>query len=320
MVMPSLVRMIVAFLLLLGSPFGLAEPLSNGRGFDPSSDGPTLKPFAPGVRIDWKARTVEVDAEIALHEGPLELLVCALNTREHESVFVTKARPMHIFQALGLVGFEQGRPARYEKEGDRMLPPSGDRIDILVRFADSGAVRRPEELVRQSADRKSPAALQWVFAGSRLLPDGRFAADGDGTVACVVDFDSALIAVDSSHSSDNELLWLEANPDTLPKRGTPCTLIFSRGDRSASRIEVSVDTEGRLVRNGQPLSVEALARTLRESGTQSVVLLRSVAGVSVETAASVRRKLIAAGVSEERIIDVDLQPVAVPPKQNAGNP
>ncbi len=228
----------------------------NGRGSDRNGvraveraqgdTSATSKPFAPGVRLDWKTRAVEVDAEVALREGPLELLVCSENTREHESVFVTKARPMHIFQALGLLGLEPGRPVRYDKENDRALPPTGDPIDIRIRFADSadGTLRRPEEFLRQTAGRKRPAALKWVFAGSRTLPDGRFTADDEGTIACVVDFDSALIAVDASHSSDNEVLWLEANPESLPKRGTACTLVFSAVRKPPSGIEVEVDGDG----------------------------------------------------------------------------
>lgn len=206
------------------------EPEEIGEVQGPvSGDAEATKTFAPGVRINWNLRRVEIAAEVALREGPLELLLCGVNTREHESVFVTKARPLHVFQAMGLLGLEPGLPPRYDRAADRTLPASGESVDIRIACKDAAHAESsgPEEFLRLTSDREPPPPIRWVFAGSRFLADGRFAADDDGSIACVVDFDSALISVDASHSSDNEVLWLEANTEAIPPRGTACTVLIS---------------------------------------------------------------------------------------------
>ena len=85
---------------------------------DDVSENPPRK-FAQGVWIDWRQATVELDARVVLRTGPLELLACSPRTREHESILVVPARPMHVFQALGLVGLEAGSPLRYDEERGR---------------------------------------------------------------------------------------------------------------------------------------------------------------------------------------------------------
>jgi len=46
----------------------------------------------PGVKINLDEWSVDVDAEVCLHDGLLELILCVDNTKEHESIFSTKAR------------------------------------------------------------------------------------------------------------------------------------------------------------------------------------------------------------------------------------
>lgn len=65
------------------------------------------------------------------------------------------------------------------------------------------------------------------------MEEGRFGADVEGTVVCVVDFDTALIGVGGLHSADDEQLWLRANPKTIPPRGTKCRLIIAAAEASA---------------------------------------------------------------------------------------
>lgn len=195
--------------------------------------------FAPGVRIDWKNRTVAVDARVVLREGPLELLACSPQTREHESILTIAARPLHIFQAMGLIGLEPGAPVAYDRENDEWFPPRGERIRLLITYRErERSVTVPiERWLRQVQTGKPPDAIDWVFSGSRTWPDGRFAADVDGTVACVVDFETALIAVGGLHSADNEFLWLEANSDEIPPIGTRCTLVISSAKGNAKATE-----------------------------------------------------------------------------------
>lgn len=224
-----------------------------------------VKPFAPGIRIDWSNLTVELESEVALREGPLELFACSPRTKEHESVLVIFARPTQIYQALGLVGFTPGSPTRYVEKEDRWEPARGDALDLRVRWLDGDTARfaRPEEWILQSDRDKTstPPALAWVFAGSLTSKEGRFAADMEGTVASVVDFESSLIALSTRHSADNEQLWLVANKDAIPPRGTRCQLLI----RAAARppIRATLRSDGSLSRAEQSIPLAELAAMLR---------------------------------------------------------
>jgi hypothetical protein len=193
------------------------------------------KSFAPGVRIDWKSRMIEVDARVVFRDGPLELFACSPQTREHESVLSVNARPWHIFQAMGLIGLEPGTPVTHNAATDQWHPPRGERIRLAVRYSEGSRLRTvpAERWLRQTESGKTPEGIDWVFAGSRTWSDGRFGADIDGSVACVVDFETALIAVGDLHTADNELLWLEANTAEIPPIGTRCTLLISAGGSGA---------------------------------------------------------------------------------------
>lgn len=260
----------------------------------PAKSAEGVRPFAEGVRIDWPNLTVEVDAEVVLREGPLELFACSPRTKEHESILRVPARPTHIYQALGLIGLVPGRPVRFDEERDRWEPPTGDGLDIRVRYKDDhGRVRieAPETWLSTTGPRAAPLQLPWVFAGSYTLPDGRFAADIEGTLVCLVDFEAALIATAALHSADNEQLWLSANTEKIPPRGTKCTLLI----RSAHRPPVEVDlVDARTVRyKDQSFNTEQIAKLLRpppDDNRPARLVIRPAADVSDEVAAEFVRR------------------------------
>lgn len=280
--------------------------------------------FAPGVRIDWEHRTVEVDAEIVLRRGPLELLACSSHTREHESILVVRARPMNIFQAMGLVGLQPGSPVRYDDEQGRWMAPVGEPVEIKLRYRE-GEVERTVPARKWLMDvqrRRPPERISWVFSGSRAFGNGRFGADLDGTVVCVVDFDTALITVGALHSADNELLWLEANTEAIPPVGTPCTLLI----RSAAErtIEVTVVADGTLRRRDVPVSIPDLARAVqreRRDGAAVTVLLRAVPGVPTAKIQPVVDSLVRAGIDQAsiKIEQESRRPRRVQPPKNRTN-
>ena len=186
------------------------------------------KSFAPGVSIHWDRQAVEVEARVVLRDGPLELLLCTAGSKEHESILATSARPQDIFHAMGLVGLESGKPVRWDESGDKLIPPSGQKLALTVHCrVDAKEEVFPIEKWLMTADNKIPPPLiPWVFSGSQTVADSRFGADVEGTVVCLVDFETALISVAASHSADDEQLWLRANPETIPQRGTKCRLLI----------------------------------------------------------------------------------------------
>ncbi|UCC31049.1 MAG: hypothetical protein JSU86_01990 [Phycisphaerales bacterium] len=280
--------------------------------------------FAPGVRIDWERRVVEVDAEIVLRKGPLELLACSSHTREHESILVVRARPMNIFQAMGLIGLQPGSPVRYDEEQGRWLAPVGEPVEIKVRYREGENVRTVpvRKWLMDVQRRRPPERISWVFSGSQTFENGRFGADVDGTVVCVVDFDTALITVGALHSADNELLWLEANTEAIPPVGTPCTLLI----RSAAErtIEVKVAADGTLRRRDVPVSIPDLARAVRREKRDAAaitVLLQVVPGVPTAKIRPVVDSLVRAGIDRAwiKIEQETRQPRSAKPPKSRTN-
>lgn len=256
--------------------------------------------FAPGVRIYWKARAVEVDAKIALRSGPLELFACSPQTREYESLLVVQARPMHIYQAMGLLGLEPGHPPRFDAKANRSVPAAGVPLSLAVRFG-TGAKARfvdPSALMRATGKKPlSKNALRWVFSGSRTFENGRFGADVDGTVACVVDFDTALITVDALHSADNDKLWLEANTPEIPPIGTSCQLLIM--SKRSSEITVKVSSGGRLSVDGRSVKPADVVKLYREyvwTGPSRPTVVLVPDGAAPDQVKSVSHTLSEAGV------------------------
>ena len=270
---------------------------------------PALRELAPGVRIDWSNAVVELDAKVVLREGTLELLACSPQTREHESILVVSARPVNVFQALGLIGLEPGSPARYDEERERWFEPTGEALEVRVRYANAGEERivPAERWLRQVDGDRPVDKLPWVFAGSRKTSAGRFGADADGTVICVVDFDSALITVGSLHSADNDQLWLRANAKEIPPIGTACTLLV----RSAHRPTVELDlVDEHTVRyKDQSLSAEQLAKMLRpppDDARPGRLYIHPAATVSDEAAKAFAERVIKSGF--EGVVETKRRP------------
>jgi len=206
-----------------------------------SASGPASRPAGrtvplyPGVVINWAERQVELEASVVMRQGPLELFACSPRTREYESILRVRARPWHIYLAMGLIGLRPGHPPYWDAGQKRMVPATGDRVDLFVRYpcpegADSGTAAERTVPIRawmRMRNTKAPMPRRsWVFAGSVRFEDGAFAADVEGTVVTVVDFASALIALSESHTADNASLWLEPDPQRIPPVGTRCTLLI----------------------------------------------------------------------------------------------
>jgi hypothetical protein len=256
--------------------------------------GAKPKEFAQGVRIDWQTRAVEVDAKVVLREGPLELLACSPQTREHESIFSVAARPLHIFQALGLLGMEPGSPVRYDAKLKRQFPPTGEPLEIEVRHERAPKPVPVRDWLKDVELNRPPETVKWVFAGSRILDDGRLAADLDGTIICVVDFETALIAVGAIHTADNQHLWLAANTRAIPPIGTPCTIIIRRA--APAPIEVRLSKDGTFRLAGKPIDVEDLATLANREKPDGRIELCPDGNTPDETVKSAIDSLRAAGV------------------------
>lgn len=232
-----------------------------------STTRPAMVAYQRGIRIDWQNRHVEADGQVILREGPLELFACSPGTREHESIVCIDGNPLHLFQAMGLIGITPGRPSRFDPDSRRYFPASGDPVEIEVRYLLDGRIHieRIERWMRRVGPENKPDArpelepLPWVFAGSYTTSEGVFTAKTEGTVIALVDFSSSLVALPEYHSDSNAELWLAPAAERIPPIGTRCTLIL----RSAP-CRLELDSAGRVRMGGSALSMADVVRSLRE--------------------------------------------------------
>lgn len=198
---------------------------------------PPLREVFPHVRVDAAAGIVEFDGSVPIDahnaETPrvyLEVLACIPDTKEHEALVLTHARPSHVHAALLLCGLEPGTPGRWDWEGTliRAIPPTGPRVRVTAAYEREGRTveaplsawvvdaRSGESLEALSGD----AAL--VFAGSRMSRRGdMYQADGEGCLIGLSTFGGETVAWPNMFNPDSgveEPRWI-AGPAT-PPRGT----------------------------------------------------------------------------------------------------
>jgi hypothetical protein len=186
--------------------------------------------FGPGLRIDYRVPQVEIDAEVILREASLELFLYSKSPtpKEHESILRTRVPSSRIYQALGVAGFVPGQTMRYFPDTDRVRPPSGDPVEVFVRFERDGkSVEEPAtEWMFDVNARTQMRPTHWLFTGSERTEEGQFAADIEGTVITVVDFPSSLLSLPVSHTSSDAQLWLKTNTVRIPPIGTKVVVIL----------------------------------------------------------------------------------------------
>lgn len=206
------------------------EPITTLHEAPTESASPRIVDFQPGIRIDFSIPQVEVEGEVILRRGELELFAYskAPTPKQHETILLLRSKPESIYHALGLIGLKPGHPVSYDWQTQVTTPAAGDPVDVLVRYESDG-----KEIEISACDwmldlkRQRPMARRhWLFAGSTRMEDGQFFADVDGTVVTVVNFNSSLLTLPESHSESNAELWLAANTEAIPAVGTPVTLIL----------------------------------------------------------------------------------------------
>ena len=305
-------------LLTLYLGFGLATAAGDAQPIPlalQTLHSPDAKPFMPGVRINWRNREVEVAGVVVLREGMLELFACSPDTREHESIVRISARPTHVYQALGLLGLEPGSPPRWDPETERGFAATGPRLRLRVRYQRDGRLHTDgihRWMWNIMTDEPAPPT-QWVFSGSLRDDPGRLAADFEGTVVCVVDFQAALISLPQSYSDRNEDLWLRPHAQRIPPLGSPCVLLIQAVPESLRIIRIG--RYGRLTLDGRSVGrVELAAELARDGSTYPELTIEVVADPAALQAdvEAILKNAGRAGVPTERCTATreDLEPAA----------
>jgi len=181
------------------------------------------------LEIEGKKRRVIVSASICLIKGPLEQLLTRKDTKEHEAVLTADIDARTLHKALLLSGAREGSPVKFDPQ---YKPATGQTIKITCEYAQKGKVIsvRAQEWIRD-ANTKKILAHDWVFAGSRLIPNPldenkKIYLANDGDVVCVSNFESALLDLPIKSSKANSELVFEANTERIPPVGTKVSVIF----------------------------------------------------------------------------------------------
>jgi hypothetical protein len=211
--------------------------------------------LSPHVRVDRDRGFVEVDGTIAVdvHGATpkvyLEVLVTTRNTREHEALVVTDAKPEDVHAGLLLLGLQAGAPASFAwtpavgDEPARLVgtPARGDAVRVLVQQAGSEAW---VPLVSWMRSERGAEAVRdtFVFAGSAFRRAGGrevYAATLDGTIVGLTAFGSETVAYAPLHNPEaaaEQPHFLATL--TLPPQGAP---VVVRLVRDASLLPVRSD-------------------------------------------------------------------------------
>jgi hypothetical protein len=182
----------------------------------------------PYITFDVKRKQVRVDCESLAVEAPLEFFCVVVGGSEHETVLRTPAKPSDVHTALLALGLQPGKPVHYDEATKQWTPPKGPPLEIHLEWEKDGkTVSVPAyRTMRDVKTKKEMKPLHWVYTGSRVMEDGVFAADVNGYVVSIVNFEMTLIDIPEIASSSNETLEWERNPDVAPPAHTKVTMVI----------------------------------------------------------------------------------------------
>ncbi|MDQ7013542.1 MAG: YdjY domain-containing protein [Planctomycetota bacterium] len=197
------------------------------------------------MRINLSERLVEFDAAVAVdcHQPQtpdvyLEVLCCTPDTREHEALVVTRARPSTVHAALLAIGATPGAPGSWRAADGKAVPvpPRGTGVRVTFLLDTPGGRTQEIDPATWVVQKGTGQALRevdpdtgWVFAGSRIRRfrgQDVYDADGTGQLIGLHTFGSETLAwtrVESPDATLQEPLWL-ANNALMPPIGTPVTV------------------------------------------------------------------------------------------------
>ncbi len=146
---------------------GLFSGLVRGDEKPPKPAAAKLVPLnkQKTVLLDRKGRRLLLKTKLVLNRGPLEMLLCKAQTKEHESILAIDSDAYVIHAGLLALGAQPGKPVKYEPE---FQPPSGQKMELFVSWQDKKGQRHrvnAKRWIRRAIHRYHGAPLD-------KLPDG----------------------------------------------------------------------------------------------------------------------------------------------------
>lgn len=170
-------------------------------------------------------RRVHLLAEVCLREGPLEVFVCKMNTKEHESILHIDADGREIHFALEAAGAKAGSPVKFVPKYEAA---TGTRIKITLTYREKGKVKTvpASEWIKDKKTGKD-MAHDWVFAGSKLFKDPErpeatpFYMANNGEFISLANFPDSMLDLPVKSPKDAADLIFEINSSRIPPLRTP---------------------------------------------------------------------------------------------------
>lgn len=173
------------------------------------------------VLLETATKTVVVTGWVNQTEGPIEVMVCGLKGKVHESVLVAPVNPLDLQSACILAGMKGGKPMPEFGMG----PPDGSPVDIFVEWEDGGETKRAraETFARHAVTKEPLPDAPWLFTGS-MFKDGEFKAFAEESLVVTYWDPYAILNLASELGRDDEIL--EANPDAIPPYSTSVRILL----------------------------------------------------------------------------------------------
>ncbi len=191
--------------------------------------------------VQGEQRRVIVRAAVCLREGQLEGLLTRKGTKEHEYVLAADVDARKVHSALVAAGARPGTPVQF---APKYVPASGSAIKITLQYPKDGrtVVVPAQQWVREAKTRKD-LAEEWVFGGSRLVPDPE---DKDrpplylanhGDLVCVCNMDTAMLDLPVRSPKKFDERVFNAHTERIPPVGTAVDVVLEpvRGNKDKEK-------------------------------------------------------------------------------------
>ncbi len=212
---------------------GVLASCTAGEEPAPAPKAPAPKapaaPQLPNLRLDLKAKTVEIDGTLCIGEYPLELLACTGTMKDYESMVSSPCKASILHTALLALGLKPR--VRDQKEPGKVLR-EGDPIDVLLRFTRDGkeVTVEPRDAIVNVETKKHIPATPFVFFGSFLFPDPedekKMIYLGDAECWLIGVLGDTASVIDLPREAAGKYGALGIDKAVLPPKGSKITLIM----------------------------------------------------------------------------------------------
>jgi hypothetical protein len=201
---------------------------------DPPEEAPPIpesfKPLNKNKTIffekkDDGTRLVHLLGHVCLREGPLEVLVCKMNSKEHESILHVDADGRDIHLALMAADAKPGSPVKFQP---KFTPATGTTIKITLTYREKGKVKTaPAGSWINDKKTGKDMAYDWVFAGSKLFKDPDnpdrppYYMANNGEFISLANFPDSMLDLPVKSSKDAADLIFDMKTSAIPPLKTP---------------------------------------------------------------------------------------------------